>query len=81
MSDDFSGDIATNGPVAVGGTAEGNIDSNGDRDWFKVDLVAGRTYTIDLRGSPTDDGTLSDPRLYGIHDAAGNLIAGTTNDD
>ena len=81
MSDDFSGDIATNGTVAVGGTAEGNIDSNGDRDWFEVELVAGRTYTIDLRGSPTDDGTLSDPRLYGIHDAAGNLLSGTTNDD
>ena len=81
MSDDFSGDINIIGTVAVGGTAEGNIDSNGDRDWFEVDLVAGRTYTIDLRGSPTDDGTLSDPRLYGIHDAAGNLISGTANDD
>ena len=81
MNDDLSGDIQTIGTAAVGGTAEGNIETARDRDWFEVDLVAGRTYTIDLKGSPTGDGTLSDPRLYGIHDAAGNLIARTTNDD
>ena len=81
MADDFSPTTSTSGEVAVGGTASGNIETARDRDWFAVDLVAGRTYTIDLRGSPTDDGTLSDPRLYGIHDADGNLIAHTTNDD
>ena len=43
--------------------------------------MAGRTYTIDLRGRPTADGTLSDPYLRGIHDAQGNLLSGTTNDD
>ena len=43
--------------------------------------MAGRTYVIDLRGSPTDDGTLSDPYLRGIHDSDGNLILRTTNDD
>ena len=79
--EDFSADTSTSGKVAVGGTAEGNIETTDDRDWFAVELVAGRTYTIDLRGSPTDDGTLSDPRLYGIHDAGGNLVANTTNDD
>ena len=67
--------------VAVGGTASGNIETAGDRDWFAVELVAGRTYTFDLRGSPTADGTLSDPFLYGIHDADGNRFAHTMNDD
>ena len=43
--------------------------------------MAGRTYVIDLRGSPTDDGTLSDPYLRGVYDADGNLIPRTTNDD
>ena len=43
--------------------------------------MAGRTYQIDLRGSRTDDGTLSDPYLRGVHDADGDLIPGTTNDD
>ena len=81
MADDFSTDTSTSGEVSVGGTASGNIETTGDRDWFAVDLVAGQTYTIELRGSPTADGTLSDPLLYGIHDADGNLIANTTNDD
>ena len=81
MEDDFSSTTSTSGRVAVGGTASGNIETAHDRDWFAVELVAGRTYTIDLRGSPTDDGTLSDPYLYGIRDADGNLIASTTDDN
>ena len=79
--EDFSTDPSTSGRVAVGDTATGRIGSSGDRDWFAVELVAGRTYAIDLRGSPTDDGTLSDPYLRGIYDADGNRIANTTNDD
>ena len=79
--EDFSADTSTNGGVAVGETATADIETAGDRDWFAVALVEGRIYTIDLRGSPTDDGTLSDPYLYGIHDADGNLLSGTTNDD
>ena len=64
-----------------GDTATGRIGSNGDRDWFAVELVARRSYVIDLRGSPTGDGTLNDPYLRGIYDADGNLIPRTTNDD
>ncbi len=79
--EDFSAGTSASGRVTVGDTATGNIGSNGDRDWFAVELVAGRTYVIDLRGSPTDDGTLSDPYLGGIHDSDGNLIPHTTNDD
>ena len=78
---DFSAGASTSGRVAVGDTATGEVGSNGDRDWFAVELVAGRTYVIDLRGGPTGDGTLSDPYLGGIHDSGGNLIARTTNDD
>ena len=51
--EDFSAGASTSGRVAVGDTATGNIGSNGDRDWFAVELEAGRTYVIDLRGSPT----------------------------
>ena len=78
---DFSEDVSTTGRVAVGDTATGEIGISGDRDWFAVELVAGRTYIIDLRGRPTEDGTLRDPYLHGIHDAEGNLISGTTNDN
>ena len=79
--EDFSRALSTSGRVAVGDTATGRIGSSGDRDWFAVELAAGRTYVIDLRGSPTDDGTLSDPYLRGIYDADGNRISNTTNDD
>ena len=81
MPDDHSASILTSGVVAVGGIAVCNIETGGDQDWFVVELVAGRTYTIDLRGSGTGDGTLGDPYLHGIHDGEGNLISGTTNDN
>ena len=81
MPDDYSANILTSGVVPVGGTAIGRIDTTGDRDWFAVELVAGGEYQIDLRGRRTGDGTLGDPYLRGIHDAEGNLISGTTNDD
>ena len=81
MPDDYSADRFTTGTVAVGGSTTGTIETAYDHDWFAVELVAGRTYVIDLRGSPTDDGTLRDPYLRGIHDAGGNRISNTTNDD
>ena len=79
--EDFSANTSTAGRVAVDGAATGKIGASGDHDWFAVELVAGRTYAIGLKGSPTDDGTLSDTYLHGIHDADGDLISGTTNDD
>ena len=81
MPDDYSADIETTGVATVGGIVEGAVDSAGDRDWFAVEFEAGRTYTIDLRGSPTGDGTLSDPYLHGIYDENGNPIDGTLNDN
>ena len=81
MSDDHSANIETTGRVVVGGTATGEIEQSRDRDWFAVELLAGHVYRIDLKGSPTGDGTLSDPYLRGIHDAEGNRIANTTDDD
>ena len=61
-SDDYSGDRNTSGVVAVGGSAAGVINFSGDRDWFKVQLVAGQDYSFLLNGSG-----LSDPylELYG----------------
>ena len=79
--DDFGAWTGTNGTVAVGGSATGEIDYRGDRDWFAVTLEAGKEYRIDLEGRPTWSGTLWNPYLRGVHDADGNLIAGTTNDD
>ena len=44
-------------------------------------LEAGRIYRIDLEGSHTGGGTLWDPFLRGVYDAAGVRIGGTGNDD
>ncbi len=81
VPDDFAAGTGTTGTVAVGGSATGDIDYGNDRDWFAVELEAGRTYRIDLEGLRTGAGTLNDPYLYGVHDADGNLVPGTTNDD
>ncbi len=81
MVDDYSASTSTTGAVAVGGSATGEVETGGDQDWFAVTLEAGRTYRIDLEGSHTGAGTLSDPYLRGIHDAYGVLLAGTTDDD
>ena len=67
--------------MTVGGSVTGGIDYWDDRDWFAVTLEAGTTYRIDLKGSPTGDGTLSDPYLRGVHDANGAFIDGTMDDD
>ena len=79
--DDYTAGTGTSGAVSVGDLARGDIEIYGDRDWFAVDLDAGRTYRIDLEGDDTGDGALLDPYLYGIHHASGYLIAGTENDD
>ena len=79
--EDFSANPSTSGRIAVGDTATGRIETAYERDWFAVELVAGRTYVIDLRGSPTGDGTLWDPYLHGIYDSDGHRISNTTDDD
>ncbi|MCR9254971.1 MAG: trypsin-like serine protease, partial [Alphaproteobacteria bacterium] len=71
-SDDYSGDTSTTGTVTVGGTATGSLESAGDRDWFAVGLTAGTGYTLEVKGSPSGSGTLSDPYLR-LYDSTGTL--------
>lgn len=70
---------ATSGVVEIGDPATGTISSSSDRDAFRVDLVAGVTYVFELKGSPTGDGTLSDPFLY-LFNASGQLVASDDDD-
>ena len=79
--DDFRQDTTTTGAVTVGAPVTGDAQFADDHDWFAVELEAGKAYRIDLEGSPTGEGTLDDPYLYGIHDANGILIADTDDDD
>jgi Ca2+-binding RTX toxin-like protein len=72
-SDDFAANTGTTGSVSVGASATGNLDFPGDHDWFRVQLVAGVQYTIDLTGSSAGGGSLWDPyeRLY---NSSGTLL-------
>jgi hypothetical protein len=82
LTDDFRNSLADQtapfGQVEVNGSALGSLEASGDRDWFRVQLVAGTTYVIDLQGQHAGTGTLEDPLLR-LHDGNGTLIA--QNDD
>ena len=81
IPDDFAADASTTGTVAVGGSATGEIERAGERDWFAVTLEAGKSYTVDLKGRDTGDGTLADPNLGGVFNKNGRIIAHTWDDD
>ncbi len=74
LADDHPADTTTEGSVAVGGAATGEIEAPNDTDWFAVTLVGGQGYAIDLEGAPTGQGTLPDPLLR-LYDADGTEIA------
>ena len=57
------------------------INASGDVDWFRTHMQLGRTYRIEVKGSATGHGTLSDPRLVGIYNSAGAAITGTEDDN
>jgi hypothetical protein len=57
--DDYTANTATTGWVTVSSFATGNIETDDDRDWFKVNLISGTTYNIDLEAARTNKGTLN----------------------
>lgn len=63
-TDDYAGNTSTSGTVAIGGLSTGNIEVAGDKDWFRVSLLAGTTYTFDLRGVQGNGGTLGSGNLH-----------------
>ena len=72
--------------IAVGGSATGDIEQSGERDWFVIDLERGKSYQIDIKGANfwetvTTDGTLRDPYLQGIYKPNGTKIPGTEKND
>ena len=67
------------GALGIGTVSTGEIELPGDRDRFEVALQAGRTYRIDIDGSPIA-GRHMNGRLYDLRDAGGNLIEGAVRD-
>ena len=59
-------------------TVQGTIGSDGDHDWYEIELVAGQTYTIAAIGTFDGESRLDDPYLR-LRDADGNQL--TYDDD
>ena len=82
VDDDYAEDTGTTGTVTVGETATGELEYDGDRDWFGVALEAGKTYRIDVKGDTAADygGSLHNPSLA-IYDTSGNAISFAADDN
>jgi hypothetical protein len=78
MADDFAGNAATTGTLPIEGTVSGSIETSADSDWFAATLLAGHTYTFDLRGVDGSGGTIADP-LMRLIDSADVVLR--TDDD
>ena len=57
----------------------GEVQYGGDRDWFRVYLVADAQYSIRVEGAAAGEGTLQNPLLGGVYDRRGTLYS--TDDD
>jgi RTX calcium-binding nonapeptide repeat (4 copies) len=63
LTDDYSSDATTTGRVDAGESVAGELEYTYDRDWLRVSMIEGQTYTIDLIGVDGGLGTLEDPYL------------------
>src|SRR5262249_13551035 len=78
--DDYAANTATTGVATPGGgQVLGIINALGDRDWFKVPVVQGLTYVVDMvSGSPPQPAPfLEDTQLY-LYDSSGQFLTVNT---
>jgi serralysin len=75
-STDAAGNASTSYNLGIGQTAQGTITSSADEDWYRVNLIAGQTYTFAEIGTGTNN--LADPFLI-LLDANGFVIAINNN--
>jgi hypothetical protein len=61
--DDFGDSTETAGEIEAGDTVTGEIGLPSDLDYLRLEVEAGKTYTIDMRGVDSGSGTLTDPYL------------------
>ena len=90
---DLPADTSTACALEVGGSVRGERGAADDVDWYRVGLQARATYQFDMRGKWTGEwqlvdgvpafvsvGSLEDPKLLGIYDATGALVAGSDSE-
>jgi hypothetical protein len=56
--DDYPSTQSAAGALPVGGKISGQIEVNGDHDWFKLNLQKGVEYTLTLEGKGYGEGTM-----------------------
>lgn len=71
---DFDNSVHTAGVAAIGAVSTGGISSPLDSDWYRLTLLAGDRVVIEVKGSDSLSGTLSDPFL-GLRDSSGRLLS------
>src|SRR6476469_6093959 len=69
---DAAASTATIYTLNVGDTAQGVLSSSSDHDWYRVNLVAGQTYSFAMIGTGTH--SLQDTYLS-LHNSAGTVLA------
>ena len=79
--DDYPRGSNTTGSLTLNKSSKGKVDFTGDRDWFSAELVAGKTYWVEHKGSPTGNGTLTNTAITGIFDSEGTVVRWTRDDD
>ncbi len=70
---DIRGDATTTRAISVGATMTDSLEVLGDHDWVRIELTAGQSISVSLKGL-----TLEDPYLR-IRDSNGNVVF--ENDD
>ncbi|HYD89609.1 MAG TPA: PPC domain-containing protein [Vitreimonas sp.] len=76
QDNDPAGDASTT--AALNGAVDGQIDSAGDVDWYRLRVEQGQRYSFTLDGMPGADGQALDP-MIAIYDGEGVQLA--FNDD
>ena len=70
---EVSGNTGTYSNLAIGTSRTGDLHANGDQDFHRMSLVAGRTYRFNLDGANFGNGALADPFLE-LRNSAGTII-------
>jgi hypothetical protein len=76
--DDVGNDASTRARVAPGRPVTGNLEYEGDVDWYRLSVRTGQRYRITLAGAEGADNPLGDPFLR-VLDRSGEELA--VNDD
>ncbi|CAG0981052.1 MAG: hypothetical protein F9K19_23745 [Rhizobiaceae bacterium] len=75
---DAAANIGTTYTLGIGQTAQGNLTA-GDNDFYRVNLVAGQTYTFALVGTGNASVNVDDPFLE-LRNSAGTLLVQSDDD-